>query len=86
MLLYSTAPASAHPVRSFSFPHFYRSPHFDGRPGFATMMQFPCPRSSRPYSPICVINARASQLQELAAAHPILMVKTLHEFPPRQHK
>ena len=36
----------------FSFPHLYRSPDFDGRPRFATMMQFPCPRSSCPTSPI----------------------------------
>ena len=36
----------------FSFPHLHRSPDFDGRPRFATMMQFPCPWSSCPNSPI----------------------------------
>ena len=53
----------------FSFPHLYRSPDFDGRPRFATMMQFPCPRSSCPYSPIFLINARER-------GHKILWLRT----------
>src|SRR5882757_7665304 len=53
----------------FSFPHLYRSPDFDGRPRFATMMQFPCPRFSCPYSPIFLINARER-------GHKILWLRT----------